>query len=127
MNIDSGGPPQQRPAPDIWRLPEVLDLRVRNRHFDPPRRVTSAGVDREVRDGIEVEIRLSEPFVIRALSPVLWIGDEPLTSAESNGKDAYRFFSFTPEALKADAPISLGWSTPSASRKRTRFRYAPPK
>jgi hypothetical protein len=104
----------------------VLDVRVRRRRFDPPRRVTSQGVDREVRDAIEVEIRVSEPFVIRALGPVLWVGEEPLTIVESNGKDVYRFFSLKPEALRADAPISLAWNSPGSRRKETRYRYIPP-
>src|SRR5712692_10091758 len=114
MNIDSGGPLHGHKAIDLWHLPEVLDVRVRRRRFEPPRRVTSQGVDREVRDAIEVEIRVSEPFVIRALGPVLWVGEEPLTIAESNGKDVYRFFSLKPEALRADAPISLAWNTPGS-------------
>jgi len=104
----------------------VLDVHFRRRHFDPARRVTSAGVDRQERDAIEIEIHVSEPFQIRALGPVLWVGEEALTSAEGNGKNRYRFFSFKPDALKADAPISLGWNTPGAPRTRTRFQYAPP-
>jgi hypothetical protein len=126
MSIDPGGPPQRHGAIDLWRLPEVQDVRIRHRHFDPPRRVTHMGVDREIRDAIEIEIRVSEPFVIRALSPVLWVGDEPLTIAEVGGKDVYRFFAFDPSALKPGATISLGWNSPKTQRKRTQFEYFPP-
>jgi hypothetical protein len=126
MTIDSGGAAQRPESPDLWRLPDVLEVRVRRRRFDPPRRVTSAGVDREVSDAVEIEIHVSEPFQIRALGPVLWVGSEPLTIAEGDGKDVYRFFSFQPDGLQAEAPIALAWNSPGAPRKETPHRYAPP-
>ncbi|HMK29714.1 MAG TPA: hypothetical protein VK473_08535 [Terriglobales bacterium] len=126
MSIDSGGPsPKPKPI-DLWRLPEILELRVRRRHFEPAFRVTTEGKDRLVRDAVEVEIRVTEPFPIRGLGPVLWIGDEPLTIAESDGKKTYRFLAFKPNALRADAPISLSWNSPGARRTETRFRFAVP-
>jgi hypothetical protein len=73
-----------------------------------------------------MEIEVSEPFAIRALGPVLWIGEEPLSIAESDGNHVYRFFSFTPDALKAGAPISLSWGSPGAPKKNTSHRYEPP-
>lgn len=88
--------------------------------------MTAQGVDREVRDAIEIEILVSEPFVVRALSPVLWVGDEPLAMAQADGKDVYRFFAFNPDALKTGAPILLGWSSPNTTRKRTGYEYLPP-
>ncbi len=126
MGIDPGGPPQRHEAVDLWRLPEVQDVRIRRRRFDPPLRVTAQGVDREIRDAIEIEIRVSEPFVIRALTPVLWVGDESVTMAEADGKNVYRFFAFDPDALKPGASISLGWSSPDTTRKRTGYEYFPP-
>jgi hypothetical protein len=126
MNFDSGIPAHHFKAPDLWRLPKVLSAHARVRHFDPPKRVTTAGVDRQVRDGIEIEIRVSEPFAIRALGPVLWVGEEPLTIAEAVEKTTYRFLSFDPAALKAGAPISLSWNSPGAARQKTEFVYEPP-
>jgi hypothetical protein len=117
------------PADDTWvdlrRLPEVLSVDVRHRDFDPPRRITTQGVDREVHEATEIEVRVSEPFGIRALGPVLWVGDEPLTVGESDNKDMYRFFSFTPEALQPETLISLSWGI-SGPRKPTRYRYTIP-
>jgi hypothetical protein len=126
MNVDSGVHAQIRDSRDIWKLPEILDLKIRARSFDPPRRVTTQGVDREVREGVEVEIHVSEPFPIRAVGPVLWVGGAPLTIAESDGKTTYRFFSFQPESLKADVPVSLSWNTPGSPKKTTAFRYQAP-
>jgi hypothetical protein len=126
MPVDASGPVYQQKAPDLWRIPEILGIEVRRRQFDPPRRVTTKGVDRDVREAIEIEIRVSEPFAVRALGPVLWVGDEPLAAAEGDGKNVYRFFSFDPGALKANAEISLGWNTASAPREKTPYRYQPP-
>jgi hypothetical protein len=127
MNFDSGVPAERRPAPDLWRLPDVLKVTARRRHFDSPRRVTAAGVDRQASDAIEIEIEVSEPFAIRALGPVLWVGDEPLSAAESPGKNIYRFFSFNPDALQPGAPIALSWgSTGTPKKKETRHRFEAP-
>jgi hypothetical protein len=126
MNTDAGVPAERRPAPDVWKLPNVLRVTARRRHFDPPRRVTTAGVDRQVSDAIEIEIKVSEPFVTRALGPVLWVGNEPLSIAESDGKSLYRFFAFNPDALKAGAMIALSWGITSTEKKETSYRYEPP-
>ena len=125
-NTDSGAPLPPYVSPDLWRLPDVVSLSVRHRHFDPPFRVTVQGVDHLESDAIEIEIRVSEPFAIRALGPVLWVGEEPLTFGESADKDVYRFFAFKPEALRAEAPISLSWSATGAPRKDTGRRYKAP-
>lgn len=122
MSMDSGEP--GRPDwLDLARLPDILAVRLRRRAFDPPRRVTSKGVDREVTEAIEIEIRVSEPFVIRALGPVLWVGDEPLTVAETDADDVYRFLAFEPKALAPEAPIALSWGI-DGSRKTTPHRFS---
>ncbi len=122
MNTDAGARTPPPKEPDLWHLPEVREVRIRNRRFDPPRRVTTAGIDRNVTDAIEIEIRVSEPFAIRALGPVLWIGNVPLTVAE-NDRNVYRFFAFDPKLLRPNSPISIAWNSPNAPRKPTRRRY----
>ena len=126
MNIDSGMIAQIRDSRDIWKLPEILDLKIRSRSFAPPRRVTTHGVNREVREAVEIEIHVSEPFPIRAVGPVLWVGGEPLTVAENDGKTTYRFLSFQPETLKTEVPISLSWNVPGSPKKATTFHYQAP-
>lgn len=123
MNTDPSEAVLPFEAPELWHLPGALDARVRHCRFDPPRRMTTEGVDREVSDAVRVEIRASEPFGIRALGPVFWVGDEPLTIGERSNDDLYGFSSFEPETLQADAPISLGWNSPGAPRRDTHFRY----
>jgi len=82
------------------------------------------GIDREESEAVEIEVGVSEPFHIRALGPVLWVGDTPLSVAEFDGRDVYRFFSFEPKELRPGAPISLSWGT-SGPRKETPYRYEP--
>ena len=127
MDTDAPPPIVQPEAPDLRRLPDILDVQIRLRRFDPPRRVTVAGKDTQANEAVEVEVRVSEPFQIRALGPVLWVGEEPLTIGDSPSERVYRFYAFTPARLRADAPITLSWDTPGAPRKETKYRYVSPK
>jgi hypothetical protein len=125
MSTDSGAPRRPAHVTDIAKVPDVVSIAIRRRHFDTPRRVTRRGVDRMVSDAVEFEVRISEPFPIRALGPALWVGDEALTTAAVDGL-TYHFFAFEPDRLKTNAPISLGWSTPTESRKLTQYRFTMP-
>ena len=127
MVSDSGQPPHhlEHRTENLSKLPDVVKLAIRRRHFDPPRRVTRLGVDHFVSEAIEFEVQVSEAFPSRALGPALWVGDEALTTADVISL-TYHFFSFEPNKLKPNAPISLGWSSPSERRKETHYRFAIP-
>jgi hypothetical protein len=127
MDSDAPRPYVQREAPDLQRLPDILEVHIRWRQFDKPRRVTVAGKDTFYKEAVEFELRVSEPFQIRALGPVLWVGDEPLTVADSVSTGVYRFYSFAPDKLRANASIALGWNSAGAERKTTNYVYSPPK
>jgi hypothetical protein len=125
MSTDSGAPRHDPHFVDLAKLPDVVSLEIRPRHFDQPRRVTRRGVDRFVSDAVEFTVRLSEAFPIRALGPALWVGNEALTTAEVDGL-TYRFLAFEPEKLEPSSPIALGWSSPSEPRKVTQYRFTMP-
>lgn len=127
MVNDSGPPAQhvQRHVEDLSRLPDILSLQIRRRHFDRPRRVTLKGMDHVISDAIEFEVKVTEAFPVRALGPALWVGNEALTSADAEGL-TYHFFAFEPDKLKPNAPISLGWSSASERRKQTPYRFTMP-
>jgi hypothetical protein len=127
MDSDAPRPYVQREAPDFQRLPDILEVHIRWRQFDKPRRVTVAGKDTFYKEAVEFELRVSEPFQIRALGPVLWVGDEPLTVADNVSTGVYRFYSFAPDKLHANAPIALAWNSAGAERKTTKYVYSPPK
>ena len=127
MPMDFGGPPHYQQVVDLSKLPEVLSIEIRRRRFEKPRRVTREGVDHFVSVAIEFVVKVSAPFPVRALGPALWVGDEALTSADADGLTYHFFaFEFEFERLKEGAPISLGWSSPSESRKKTKYRFAMP-
>jgi hypothetical protein len=125
MTADPGAKIAQPKSPDLSHLPDILDLQVHARRFDPPRRFTTNGIDGQADAGIEVEVKLSEPFLIRALSPVLWIGEQPLTEMECTGNTC-RFYAFDPQRLTKDGPIALSWGFSGAPRKMTNLHYRPP-
>jgi hypothetical protein len=127
MDSDAPRPYVQREAPDLQRLPDILEVHIRWRQFEKPRRVTVAGKDTFYKEAVEFELRVSEPFQIRSLGPVLWVGDEPLTVADSVSRGVYRFYSFAPDKLRANASIALGWNSAGAERKTTNYVYSPPK
>lgn len=57
-------------------LPGVREVPIRRRRFEPPRPVTSEGVDRTVDDAVAIELVGSEPFAIRVFGPVQRVRDE---------------------------------------------------
>lgn len=126
MATDTGAPSPRRDERDLWWLPEILEVRSRIRRFDRPTRLTIKGEDRLLETAIEIGIVVSEPFPIRALGPALWVGDEPLTIAESDGARYYGFLAPDPKVLRPGAPISLSWNSPGATRSKPLFRYEPP-
>jgi hypothetical protein len=125
MSHDAGAPHYFPHFVDLSRLPKIVSLEIRRRRFDVPRRVTRLGVDQHYNEALEFKVDISEPFPIRALGPTLWVGEEALTSADVDGL-TYRFFAFEPEKLTPNAPISLGWNSPSEARAATRFRFTMP-
>jgi hypothetical protein len=125
MPIDFGAPHHYQQVVNLSKLPDVVSLEIRHRHFDKPRRVTRDGVDRFVSDAVEFVVKISEDFPVRALGPALWVGNQALTSADADGL-TYHFFAFEPDKLELGAPISLGWSSPNEVRKETTYRFAMP-
>lgn len=126
MSADAGQPIRREIRRDLWRLPEVLNIRTLRRHLPERRRITSRGEDRWIEEAIEIEIEVSEPFEIRALGPALWVGDEPLTVAEETRPRTYRFLVTRPELIQEGAPIELAWNTPRARRVPTNYHYSLP-
>lgn len=110
---------------DISRLPQIVSLEIKLRRFDPPRRVTRQGVDHLETRATEFTVTLSEPFPARALGPALWVGGKAITTADSEGL-VYHFYAFEADKLAAGAPIMFGWTSPSAARKETQFRFTAP-
>lgn len=78
---------------------------------------------REFTEAIEILVHTTGEFPIRALSPVLFIGDVKIAHYEREGENTYRFYAYNPDELKEGAPISLGWPFSSNRATPTNFRY----
>ena len=81
--------------------------------------MTVAGKDTFYKEAVEFELHVSEPFQIRALGPVLWVGDEPLTIAD---QVTTAFIASTHSLRTSFArmhPIALAWNSAGAERKST--------
>jgi hypothetical protein len=108
-------------------LPEVISVSVRRlRHERPVRRNFSSALP-TVENAVEVVVETSAPIPIRALGPVLWVGDAPLTEVTADDETHYRFRGLEPRRLTPNAPMRLGWSgQPPADTRATRFTFAEP-
>ena len=125
MNQDATYREPEGPTSDLWRLPRVLELEVRTVRYRRPRTTVSDGELREIRDAVEITIRTDGEFPIRALAPVLWVGDEPVMESERLGENQYRFHAYDPARLRVNAVIALGWLNMRQKAIKTRFRYEP--
>jgi hypothetical protein len=122
MTTDAGDRERPGPKPD-FELPEVVSARTRRVRHEPVRRNFTSALP-AVADAVEVLIETAGPIPARALGPVLWVGDIPLTESAADDETHYRFLALEPDRLAADAPLRLGWSGQSPSD--TRLTFVPP-
>jgi len=114
-------PKTRRPA---FGLPEILDIEIRRVPFAAPKRRNFESALARYKEAIEFTVRTDRPIPTRALGPVLYVGDTPVTECAPVETNTYRFLAFEPKALKRGAPITLGWSGERAEERRlTKFRY----
>lgn len=120
------GTPERRRRPRL-DLPRVVAVTPRLARFDPPphRNFTSA-LPRLERT-VELLVETDGPIPVRALSPVLWVGDAAVTEVVAVDDTHYRFVALEPGALRDGAPVTLGWSgAPASERVDTGTSYAAP-
>ena len=125
MNSDAESlvpPPEQ---PDIWRLPEVIDVEIRRASYRPPRRHMVSGRVIEMSEGIEILVRTDAEIPIRALSTALFVGGIQIAENQQEDPRLLRFF-VAGEPLDDGAPITLGWVDQPPPRAEARFFYQPP-
>jgi hypothetical protein len=109
-----------------WHLPVLLSVEAYRVRYETPRRHTIRGKDHKIHEAVEVVVETSEPFPVRALGPVLYVGETALTVAEEDGDRRYRFRAPDSQRLEPGAPIAIGWNSPGAPRAATGFTYEPP-
>lgn len=121
MSSDSGALEPAAPAPR-YEMPNVVGVSVRR--VRPERRLRNFESSLPAADeAVEFVVETDEPIPIRALAPVLYVGDVPLTEVTADDPTHYRFVALQPEVLEGDAPLSLGWSGRPQDRQATTYRY----
>lgn len=122
MSADSA-PPVPGPAhADIRRLPTILKVTAARVRYPEPKTYIVGDAVAHAQEGVQVDIYTDEEFVARALSPVLYVGDHPLTESDRIGKNHYRFYGLAPAALqmKKGDPLRLAWSaSPTGAKTKT--------
>ena len=123
--MDPRRPRESRKA-GHWALPRVLDVEFRPVKYAEPRPYYVGRERRQTSEALEIMVRTAAPLPIRALSPVIYLGDVPVEDYEVAGPNLYRYLMFDAPALLAGAPVSLGWpGQPAASRIALAARYPP--
>jgi hypothetical protein len=84
------------------------------------------------RDAVEIVVSLKSPMPVRALAPVLYVGDTRLTESEAVDKEGkqLRFWALDPSKLRTGAPLVMLWTgeVPQKQQKqqKAKFTYTPP-
>ncbi len=115
MTSDSGAR-ERRPRPD-HRLPRVVSIATRLVRFVPPERRNFASSLPRLERTVEFLVETDGPIPVRALSPVVYVGDVPVAEVAADDDTHYRFTAMEPERLEEGAPVTLGWSGEPASQR----------
>ena len=110
---------------NLWQLPRMLGVESKRVTYREPRVYWDGPKPKRASQAVEFLVRTSAGLPIRALSPVLLVGDVPVGECRQAGKNLYRYFAYDVERLRPGAPISLGWPKLPKLRVATPFRYQP--
>jgi len=113
----------------MWPLPNVTGLVIRRATYKPPLKFMIRGKLVDWRKGVEIQVETDGPIPVRALTPALFVGDAELDRVQALAETSHRFFALDESALKAGAPILLGWSgdpPPPEAFEKAKYRYQPP-
>jgi hypothetical protein len=123
MTTDATNREPNVPHPQ-WKLPDILDIKITRIPYQAPKPRYFETYLAKYTEAIEFLVKTTGPLPIRALSPVLYVGDVPINEYEVVGENIFRFLAFEPDQLVEGAPISLGWpGQPPEKRIKTRIRY----
>jgi hypothetical protein len=106
-----------------WTLPKIVGIEALRAFYQPPTFHVIEHKLQPVNEAVEITIETAEPIPERALWPVLFIGDEPLTESEPAGPLRYRFFALFPDRLKEGATVALAWSMNDSPKIESVFQF----
>lgn len=125
MTSDQGQREPRGRRPD-FRLPAVLGVVARRTRFEPPVRRNFESRLPALESTVEFLVETDGPFPVRALAPVLYVGDVPVTEVSADDDTHYRFVALSPDDLREGEPVTLGWSGLAGERVETAFRFEDP-
>ncbi|MFF2623726.1 hypothetical protein [Oerskovia jenensis] len=112
---------RRRPRLD---LPAVVSVEARPVAFEPPRRRNFSSQLPALESTVEFLVETEAPLPVRALGPVVYVGDTPVTEVYVEDDTHYRFVALRPDELREGQPITLGWSgAPAEERVETGRRF----
>lgn len=115
---------RRRPRLD---LPRPLSVTARLTRFEPPERRNFESSLPQLPRTVEFLVETDAPIPVRALSPVLYVGDVPVTEVVADDDTHYRFIALQPTSLRRGEPVTLGWSgQPSSDRIDTGTTFVAP-
>lgn len=117
-------PGGEEPRINLWRLPRLVSVAARRVTYPQPRVYYVGSERRETRQAVELRIETSEPIPVRAVTPILMIGETAIADYSTEGATTYRFVAYEPERLEPGAPIRWGWPGPPEAPVATRFRFS---
>lgn len=123
MSNDSGERMPDAARPDFL-MPKILDVQIRRTLFEPrPLRNFASSMPSSDK-AVEFIVKTDGPIPIRALGPVLYIGEIAVTEVSELGPNVYRFIAPTAQEMTRNAKIVLSWTGQSPTGKdRAVFRY----
>jgi hypothetical protein len=116
-----------------WEMPEMTGVKIRAAEFRPRATRNFKTPMAEAKDAVEIVVSFKTPPPARAMAPVLYVGDTPLTESEAVDKEGkeMRFWAFDRSKLKEGAPLEVRWMgeapASKAEAKAAKFTYSSPK
>ena len=119
-------PPKEKQAVVLRQSLKEARLEVQRVRLKKPAEVVEHGVKREVSDVLEFRVTSSQAIPVRALDPVLMVGEVPIREYRYEDHDrALVFTLYDPEKAKDGAAVYLQFGNDAASRTELQsFRAA---
>jgi hypothetical protein len=124
QRLSNPKPRDEEPRINLWRLPRVVSVAARQVTYAEPRIYYVGRERRETRQAVELQVETSGPIPVRALTPILVVGETAIADYSTEGQSTYRFVGYEPERLKPGAPIRWGWPGPREALSATPFRFS---
>jgi hypothetical protein len=110
-----------------FKLPQIENIEIKLIPYEAPKLRYFKSSFSKYSQAIEFLITTDAPIPVRALSPVLYIGEIPLAEGETIKENSYRFLAFEINELKDNTPIYFGWQGDRKEQlRKTKFVYKRP-